>query len=213
MRLIILLLLAAFASDSLAQGQPWYLRAAVTSNELDARRTGANFFSSGFLGAGLDDSDQGGEFGVGYTVNDWLAFELSYSDLGESDFQFTCPTGVTCTPVEFGGSTELTAASFQAIFSYPLSQQWRLVGILGASRLEIDTEIFFSDFVLPNIPVGPDGFLLQPTSPIRNSQSETEARFGIGANWQFHPRWGLDVRAERLGDDIETYGLGLVFGF
>jgi len=76
-----------------------------------------------------DDKDTYLGFGVGFGVNENLAFEVGYKDFGEAKDKYVCTDGFTRTNCT--DSVEATAISFAAVGILPLGSSAKVFAKLG----------------------------------------------------------------------------------
>jgi OOP family OmpA-OmpF porin len=126
----------------------------------------------------------------GYHFNKYLAGEIGYTKFGDSTFIAT------------GGSATLTASAFQiaAVGSYPLNEQFDLLGKLGIT----------SNKASANNTLG-----------MSINSSESSVLYGVGAQYHFNSQISVRAQYENYGKfenvsspmEASTISLGLVFNF
>ena len=111
-----------FASAASAQtASKVYLGVGVGTTKANLNST--DFNGTAFPGLSTDDKDTGYKLFGGYRLNQWLAGEIAYADLGKAHTTFT------------GGSADykMTSWSGALVGTWPLAAGFSLLGKLGVS--------------------------------------------------------------------------------
>lgn len=126
----------------------------------------------------------------GYHFNKYLAGEIGYTKFGDS------------TVIATGGSATLTASAFQiaAVGSYPLTEQFDLLGKLGISSNKANGSNTLGTSI---------------------SSSNSSVLYGVGAQYHFNSIYTVRAQYENYGKfenvsspmEASTISLGLVFNF
>jgi opacity protein-like surface antigen len=195
-----------------------------------------------------DERDTAVGLHVGYAFSKRFAIELAYSDIGEAsftrsldmsnfqigtpnpDFSFTPSPGAPVLrppPFPDGGfaatiaipereevALETKSLSLTIIGRHLLGDQVALFGRAGVAAQKIDSSISAWMDDQPIRVIGGD-----------DDHSTGAAVLGLGADWQFHPRWNLRIQGQRhftLGDesvlfvdvgDVTLFTAGVGFKF
>jgi opacity protein-like surface antigen len=196
-----------------------------------------------------DERDTAVGLHVGYAFSKRFAIELAYSDMGEVSFtrsldlsniptasatpnpNFPFPTfpGVPVPGPPLGGrdifvavaipereevTLESKSLSLTIIGRQPLGDKVALFGRAGVAAQKIDSSISAWMDNQPIRVIGGD-----------DEHSTGAAVLGLGADWQFHPRWNLRIQGQRhftLGDesvifvdigDVTLFTAGVGFKF
>ncbi|MBC7779324.1 MAG: porin family protein [Proteobacteria bacterium] len=199
-----LALLAAIGTPSAALAQ-FYIGGSLgradaeTDNAADAAAFRA---AGGFTSATVtsDDKKTGFKLFVGYDINPMFAVEAGY--FMTSDFRFTAVTTGPATTTT--GEGEATAFLLDGVVKFPVTQNFRVLGRLGAH---------FSKFDVSATIVGPGG-----TARLGDDDDNVNVRFGLGVEYMFSRTLGIRAEAERnrkFGDsgDLDFYSVGLTYRF
>jgi OOP family OmpA-OmpF porin len=200
------LALAALAAPVLSHAS-WYggigMGNSKTDEELVANRE-STVVNANVAGSDFDDRDLGFKVFGGYQFNSWLAVQLDYTQLGES--QLTTDI-LTINPAQSGTAVlkrKISGFGADVVLSAPLGQSASIFGKVGAvrSRLEANTR-------LAGAIVFTNGSASERERSI--TLNETVTRFGLGADWMFNRNAGLRIEYERwmeVGKKFEIGGTG-----
>ncbi len=172
----------------------------------DANIESASFPPEKVSIAGLpfDDEDYLWNAFVGYRVNQHVAIQLGYSDLGEfQQFQNLFVLGSNPAVLE------IEELSLSAKFQYPLTNKVSANWWLGISQSNFDVSGHVRLSQLPIIPGPPTTTIIPFSSP----ENEIGYLWGFGFNWRFTPRFSIDLNYLNHNVrviDVETISLGLV---
>lgn len=158
----------------------------------------------------LDDSDTGFGFGGGYQVNDHLAFEFGYVDLGSIDYRAssTVSDGVDQFAAEavLGNSTDGAVVSVLGIL--PLGERFSVYGRAGLSLLNADG----------TARITVDG----QSQRASQSSQKSDLMFGVGAEYSLTRHFAIRLAWDRyldvgtqdvVGDtDADFFSLGVRMG-
>lgn len=153
------------------------------------------------LSMGTDRDDAAYKLFGGYQFNRNFGVELGYFNLGKFSYAATMPSG------PLNGRYEIEGANLDLVGTMPLSQRWSLQGRIGAQWAE--TRGSFS------------GAGLLPATPGTRTQQDTNAKVGLGLQYEISPSVLLRGEAERYRvkdsvnnwGDVNVYSLSLVFPF
>ncbi len=137
---------------------------------------------------------------VGGDVNDWLALEMAYTDLGDVDVRFYGNgTSVNALINNLKGIKALTAEGYSMRLraSMPIIDGIDVYGRLGAF-------IWQADYVIHG-----DGGRLEV------DESGSDWDWAIGSSYRFHPRWSAKFEwgQYELDDAVGAVSLGLLYHF
>ncbi len=140
------------------------------------------------LGAtSCDDEDTGFKIFGGYNVNQNLAVEVGYVDLGE----ITASGG--------GATVRADIDGFQvaAVGILPLNPQFSVFGKIGLLLWDVSASAS-----------GPGGFASV-------SDDGTDLMFGVGGSWNFLPQLSLRAEWERfdVDEDADMFSVSIVYRF
>lgn len=168
--------------------------ASVGLDELDASST-------------LDDSDTGFGFGGGYQVNDHLAFEFAYVDLGSIGYRATgtASDGVETLNVEAVLDNSADGAVVSVLGILPIGERFSVYGRAGLSILSAD---------------GTARITVDGESQRASQSSQTsDPVFGVGAEYSLNRNFAIRLAWDRylnvgtddvIGDtDADVFSLGL----
>lgn len=150
--------------------------------------------SDALLGTSFDDSDTGWKLFGGYSFNPNAAVEFAYIDFGE----FTGRGG------GFTDNWEATGINISAVGSWPLANEFSLLGKIGATRWDVD-----DNFTVAGVPVSV-------------SENGTDLSYGIGVQYDFTRQVGARLEWERFTDvgddttgqsDLDLLSLGVAYKF
>lgn len=193
--------LAALAVLALASGQAlaqFYIGGGVSRSEFE-NQANDHESPSALQAKSLDQSREGYKLFAGYQFNRWLGVEGEYANLGSvTDRATGLPPGGAGGMRTYQANPEVFALA--AVGTVRLNQQFALLGRAGIAHGRAKYEIQTAGgFVTPaaNVPPGRVG-----------ASNETGYVLGIGATWEFAPRWNLRLDYTRYGDIYTEYGLG-----
>lgn len=175
-------LLAAMAVPASAQGVYIFGDVGRTKLSIDAeenkRTTSANNFS----------------FGVGYAVNQYIAFEAASRDLGS----FT-----TYEDQEQKTTADVTAVQVSVIGTYPINAKFSVFGHAGVSDLSVDADYKYYDY---------------PEENDSSSESKHKSVLGFGGSYAINDHISLRAAFSRYAkwEDVarfSTVTFGGVYSF
>jgi opacity protein-like surface antigen len=208
----ILLLVALFASGpALAQTSGWYIGGGVGT-------TKADFVRSDFTTTGLatgaysaDDDDVAGRIFGGYRVASNWAVEFGLATLGRYKHRYNNAGSVAVYDYDASALTVAAAAQF------PVGGGVSLNGRLGIAFTATELQLR-RDNGTANPPFCPDSWWYSDCS----SQS-TNLYWGLGAQFDVSPRWGIRLDYDNYGEvgdefetgraDIETMSVSFLWRF
>ena len=156
-------------------------------------------FATTPLSMGTTREDTAYKLFGGYQFNRYWGVEAGYFNLGKFSYSANMPTG------QLNGRYEIEGVNVDLVAYMPLSQRWALSGRVGAQYAE--TRGSFS---------GPG---LLPAAAGTRSQQDTNAKVGLGLQYEISPSVILRGEAERYRvkdsvnnwGDVNVFSLGLVF--
>jgi OOP family OmpA-OmpF porin len=199
--------LATLAAPSFAQTHAprWYAGIAGgesrTSDDLVKNRetTLVNVVSS-TIQSDFDSKDGAWKVFGGFRMNDMLAFEINYADLGRHHLTTSFLGGDPAAPGAITINRKISGFGADAVFSWPIAQRFAVFGKVGAfrSRLEADAALS-GNIVFTNAP----GDRQRSTT-----QNETLLKYGVGGDWWFTPNAALRLEWERYHDVGKAFAVG-----
>ena len=197
---------------AMAEDTGWYVGGSVGSARAKSDTSAAQWDAAlGTLGitsqSTLDESDTGYKLFAGYQINKNLAVEGGYVDLGEFikyDSTVTAPSaGTVKTTLKNDGWT------LDVVGILPLDGSFSVFGKVGA---------YISKTKLEVTATGGGGAATDSAS-----KTDTNAKFGLGANYAFTKNVGVRVEWENysnLGDenntgegDVNLFSVGITYKF
>jgi OOP family OmpA-OmpF porin len=209
----------AFPVAAAAAEHNWYLGASVGQSRIDATTAEidqAFLIDDGFVATGttLDETDTGWKAYLGYRFNRFFALEGGYADLGEATFNTTivsAPTspGLPTPPFPIRATATADGVTLSGVLHWPLTEKFSLLAKAGVFRWQAE----FTERI-----TGTD------ITRVSRTEKETDAAYGVGAEFGLTDALRLRVEAERFKDvgkgiggregrDIDYYSAGIVFGF
>jgi OOP family OmpA-OmpF porin len=191
----------AFAEDA-----GWYagFNAGQSRASIDDARITSGLLGQGFTTSSISDDDSHFGFKIfgGYDFNRYFALEGGYFNLGQFGFTaHTVPAGT------LRGDIKLQGANIDLLGKLPLGEQFSLFARAGLNYAKAKDSFSGTGAVA----------VINP-SP---EKSSANYKFGVGAEYDFTPSFGMRVEAERyriddaVGNkgDIDLFSVGLVFRF
>ncbi len=154
---------------------------------------------TGFAGS-IDEKDTGWTLFAGYELNNYVALELGYYDLGKVTFSGTVvpPGAVT------SGSFKSKAYALSAVGSFPVTARVALLGRLGVAR------------------GGQKGDVRVGAASASAIDDTTELTYGLGARFAFTRNVGMRTQWERFRvgggnvggkNDVDLFSIDLLYRF
>ncbi|MGK5036831.1 OmpA family protein [Janthinobacterium sp. LB3P118] len=182
----------------------WYLGAGVGQSRatIDEPRLRASLSANGESVTGFtkDQRDTGYKLFVGRQLNQYLAVEGGYFDLGKFDFRSTTSgNGV------LNGEAGFRGVNLDLLGQLPLSQRLSLLGRVGMHYTKTNTEF--------------SGNRLLGSTNTHASERKLNAKLGLGLEYKFSEALALrgEVERYRLNDavgnrgDADLYSVSLVY--
>jgi opacity protein-like surface antigen len=169
-------------------------------NSIDA--LGTAFFGSTSTLRNVDERFAGWKVYLGYEWNPRIAVEFGGTSMGTTTvgYDFMDPTFNSLGSVVM--DYNLSAIYIDAVGNFPLGQQWKLLGRVGASVSRTRVE-FASDTI---------AFVISSND---STETDTQLHFGAGVQYDFTPNVALRVEYERWllpdplsSDEVEVGSLG-----
>ncbi|PHV25799.1 hypothetical protein CSQ93_22340 [Janthinobacterium sp. BJB426] len=182
----------------------WYIGAGVGQSRatIDEPRLRASLAANGetVTGFSKDQRDTGYKLFVGRQLNQYVAVEAGYFDLGKFDFQSTTSgNGV------LNGQAAFRGVNLDLLGQLPLSQRLSLLGRVGMHYTKTNTEF--------------SGNRLLGSTNMHASERKLNAKLGLGLEYKFSEALALrgEVERYRLNDavgnrgDADLYSVSLVY--
>ena len=182
----------------------WYIGAGVGQSRatIDEPRLRASLAANGetVTGFSKDQRDTGYKLFVGRQLNQYVAVEAGYFDLGKFDFQSTTSgNGV------LNGEAGFRGVNLDLLGQLPLSQRLSLLGRVGMHYTKTNTEF--------------SGNRLLGSTNTHASERKLNAKLGLGLEYKFSEALALrgEVERYRVNDavgnrgDADLYSVSLVY--
>ncbi|MNK34826.1 Outer membrane protein A precursor [compost metagenome] len=182
----------------------WYIGAGVGQSRatIDEPRLRASLAANGetVTGFSKDQRDTGYKLFVGRQLNQYVAVEAGYFDLGKFDFKSTTSgNGV------LNGQAAFRGVNLDLLGQLPLSQRLSLLGRVGMHYTKTNTEF--------------SGNRLLGSTNTHASERKLNAKVGLGLEYKFSEALALrgEVERYRLNDavgnrgDADLYSVSLVY--
>ena len=182
----------------------WYIGAGVGQSRatIDEPRLRASLAANGETVTGFtkDQRDTGYKLFVGRQLNQYVAVEAGYFDLGKFDFKSTTSgNGV------LNGQAGFRGVNLDVLGQLPLSQRLSLLGRVGMHYTKTNTEF--------------SGNRLLGSTNTHASERKLNAKLGLGLEYKFSEALALrgEVERYRLNDavgnrgDADLYSVSLVY--
>ncbi|GGY80523.1 hypothetical protein GCM10011613_26950 [Cellvibrio zantedeschiae] len=156
-------------------------------------------------GQKFKDSDTSYGLHVGFQFNDWFAAELGYTDFGSATDGFKIRPDIAFIVAPNDTQTvEAKGVSLSGVFSYKLTSDFALLGILGVSSMDYENTLSggFSPVT---------GSLLE-----KRSFSDQGLIYGLGAKYALNDSLAarVELRRNDVGDfSLDTTSLGFEYSF
>ena len=195
----------AHAQDMRYESRYFYggLSAGQANSQINEQTTSNTLrgFATTPLSMDTDRDDTAYKIFGGYQFNRYWGVEAGYFNLGKFSYGANMPTG------RLDGRYEIEGVNVDLVASMPLSQRWTASARVGAQYAE--TRGTFS---------GPG---LLPAAAGTRSQQDTNAKVGLGLQYEISPSVLLRGEAERYRvrdgvnnwGDVNAFSLSLVFPF
>lgn len=169
--------------------------------DLDAEAAAfADDFGLGFRSS-WDDKDTAFKIGAGIQLNQHIAVEFQYIDLGTPEYKASITDGVDTMSLKMTGKTD--GYGMNLVGSLPFDR-FKLFGKVGYHKLETEASLKVTD----------GGFSMKES----DSEKEWVTSYGIGASYAFTPQVELAAEIERYQDvadeyDVDFASIGLRYNF
>jgi len=198
---------SGYATVLHAQDRGWYIGAGAGQSK--ANNVGScsdlnGLFDPGFS-CSINSTDTGWKLFGGYQFNRNLAVEGTYVDLG--NFKMSASGTAGGIPSTASGSDKASGFSVDAVGTWPINEQFGLIGRIGLFAWTLDTSTDAS------------GGLVATGS---DSPTGTSLDFGVGAKYDFGPNVGARAEFQRFQSvgndntgksDIDLISASLVYRF
>jgi OOP family OmpA-OmpF porin len=191
---------------AIAAESGWYIggNGGRSETDVDEDRIAADLLQQGFATTFMDDNERDTGFKAfgGYQFNKYLAMEGGYYDLG--DFGFTSST---VPPGTLHGVLGVRGLNLDGVLSLPFTEKFSAFGRVGVAYSEAEGAFESTGLVT----------VLEPNSEKRAA----DLKFGVGLQYDFTPRFGMRLEAERyrvddsvgIKGDIDLLSAGILFRF
>jgi len=211
MKKVLLLVLLLACGPALAQGSGWYIGGGVGSTKADFVRSDFTGLASGTYSA--DDDDIAGRVFGGYRVAPNLAVEVGLASLGRYKHRYNdSVAGIAVIDYDASALTVAAAANL------PLAGGMSLNGRIGLAFTAAELRLRRSNGT-ENLPYCPDSWWWYSDC----SSQSTNLYWGLGAQFDVSPRWGIRLDYDNYGEvgeefetgraDIETVSVNFVWRF
>jgi len=187
---MVLVALAGNATGLYAQDQGWYIGGGVgqsTASNAGGCSDLSGLFDPGFSCSSNNTSTGWKLFG-GYQVNKYLAAEASYVNLG--DFKISASGRIAAIQATATGSNKASGFSLDAVGTWPISEQFGLIGRIGLFAWTLDSSATASSGGV--------------TATASDKPTGTGLDFGVGAKYDFARNLGVRAEYQRfqsIGND------------
>lgn len=209
MRRILLAALLLVSAPALAQNSGWYIGGGLGSTKADFVRSDFTGLATGAYSA--EDDDMGSRFFGGYRFTSNLAIEGSLAFLGSYKHRYN--NGGNVAVYDYNASALTVALAGNLPLAGGLSLNGRFGIAFTASELDLRRNNGTA-----TIPFCPDSWWYTDCA----SQS-TNLYWGLGAQLDVSPRWGIRLDYDNYGEvgeefetgraDIEVWSLNVLFRF
>jgi OOP family OmpA-OmpF porin len=192
----------------LAQSTGWYGGAGIgqTRATIDDERITRGQAQQGLTTTSIEDRERDHGFKVfgGYQFHRNFGLEAGYFDLGEFGY-----TARTAPPGSLTGDIRVKGFNLDLVGTLPLSQRFSVLGRVGVTHSR--TEGTFSATGAGRVPYA---------SP-NTSERSTNAKYGVGVEYNFTDNLAMRLEAERyrikdsVGNrgDVDMFSIGLLYRF
>jgi len=197
----------AFFSNSVLALDGIYLLGAVGQSKTGYPQTTADNAAKGMGVTGLNSSASSTptawKLALGYKLNDHLALEASYLDLGKISYNAT--GSMFLFPVSGSEVVSASVFNFSGVGRHEVSDSFSLLGKLGVARFKSTSQ--------------PRGTLAPAFAALGLAQTKTDVSYGIGLEYAMNSN--LAVRADwdsfstgvSAQKQLSIYSLGMVYKF
>lgn len=133
---------------------------------------------------------------LGWRLNNFIAFQAGYHDLGRFSGSVPCPIPELCGNLDTRIETEAVAYSLSLVPQVKLTRSLSLFGKIGVVALEGDVEA-----------------ILDNRTEFLEDASEEDIIYGAGLKLSLIGRFSIFYELEYLGSNIESQYLGASFQF
>ncbi|WP_413701134.1 outer membrane beta-barrel protein [Psychromonas sp. KJ10-10] len=162
--------LLASASSYATDEDTWYAGARLGAT------TYSDFTAKNFTVTGLDNDDWGGDFFLGYNVNDWFALETGFTYLGQAEFNTT-------------GELDQQALDVVGKFTKGINESFDLFAKAGVSYYMSDLGTNSDENLILTAGVGAEYFFTKNVSARLEYQFYNDASLNgtsFNADWDTH---------------------------
>lgn len=211
MKRILLLLVLFTCGPALAQTSGWYIGGGIGTTRADFVRSDFTALAPAATYSAEDDDVSGRIFG-GYRVAPNFAIEAAITSLGSYRHRYT--SGADIAVVDYDASALTVAAAG----TLPIAGGFSLVGRVGLAFTAAELRERRNDNGLAAIPFCPDSWWYSDCT-----SRSTNLYWGLGAQFDIGPRWGIRLDYDNYGEvgeefetgraDIETMSVNFLWRF
>ena len=146
----------------------------------------------------IDGKEDSTAYEVGWRMNNFIAFQAGYHELGRFSALSACPPEALalCGGPDVGIETDTVAYSLSLVPQLPITKSLSVFGKIGVVALEGDVEAVLDD-----------------RSRFIEDVSDEDLIYGAGVKLRLIGRFAIFYELEYLGGDVESQYLGASFQF
>lgn len=198
----------------------WYIGADVGATQSsigNENLVSPNVCSFGGISCSTDNSGNSWQLRGGYKINEHVAIEGAYTDLGKSK------ASVAVGPVNITGEQKTKAISVSAIGKVPLDQahRWKAYGKVGVAAWDSDIKMAANVAIPPPLNTSSSK---SGTSPVIGAGVEYDLskKVSLRAGWDRYQRVGERAQAveiiptpnlRTIDADVDNFSIGATFNF
>ncbi|MEW6999762.1 outer membrane beta-barrel protein [Colwelliaceae bacterium BS250] len=204
--LIMALSTLTFQSNAEQTDSSFYVGASLGKSDYDTSNKDFNDIKVTF-----DEDGNSYKLFAGYQLNDYVAFELGYVDLGELDSETTAsrtdPDGYT-SKAKFNNSNQLDGYTISVIGSYPITDTFNVFAKAGMYSWESEVDVMIDrSYSNPELPSG--------ITNRTHTDDDSDSFYGLGVSYEFSI---LTIIAEyevyeKENRDIDLLSVGIRYHF
>ncbi|MEX2199588.1 MAG: outer membrane beta-barrel protein [Burkholderiales bacterium] len=199
MKRVLLLLVLFTCGPALAQTSGWYFGGGIGITRADFVRSDFTALAPGAAYAADDDDFSGRIFG-GYRVAPNFAIEAGSASLGSYRHRYSA--GGDIAVLEYDAS----ALTIAAAGKLPIAGGFSLNGRVGIAFTAAELREKRNDNDLASIPFCPDSWWYSDCT-----SSSTNLYWGLGAQYDVGPRWGIRLDYDNYGEVGEEFETGRAY--
>ena len=200
-------LLTLGSSVVYAQDQGWYMGGGIGQSKANNIGSCSDIFDS-VNSCSIKTTDTGWKLFAGYQVNQHVAFEASYVDLGTFAISGSGLIGGSAGVFNASGSDKPTGFSFDAVGTWPINAQFGLIGRIGFFAWSLDATANASN----------GGTSVSAS----DKPTGTSVDFGVGVKYDFDKNLGVRAEFQRFASigndttgksDVDLVSASVVYRF